>query len=212
MWYSIWNATVTALQFWIAGPEPHILSNVIDWVYTAFFYGDYTQQKWSLPEETIFSCFVTTLNNAFETELAQEDEGYESGSESLNIPTSLSRALRVYHVSTMEGLSFDPANLGQLPTTPEHHEEHSPWGYRHCRFTFCQLVFTSWDKESPVRPSGRCGQHSSINDRSPVCRLVAITSPEYHNLCHYLTPTQNTEQFSTDFDNVVWDNDATSTE
>ena len=71
--YSIWNATVTALQFWMADLKPHILSNVIDQVYAAFFYSDFTQQMWNLPEEKLFSCFVTTLNNAFETELAQED-------------------------------------------------------------------------------------------------------------------------------------------
>ena len=40
----------------------------------------------------IFGHFLTTLNDAFEQELSQEDEGYESGSESLNIPTPLRRA------------------------------------------------------------------------------------------------------------------------
>ena len=52
--YSIWNVTVAALQFWTADLEPHNLSNVIDCIYTAFFYGDYTQQMWSLPEETLW--------------------------------------------------------------------------------------------------------------------------------------------------------------
>ena len=28
--YSIWNATVTAVQFWMADLKPHILSNVIE--------------------------------------------------------------------------------------------------------------------------------------------------------------------------------------
>ena len=83
----------------------------------------------NLPEETIFSCFLTTLNNIFETDLAQEDKGYESGSERLNVPTPLSRAPTVYHVSTMEDLSFNPANFRQSPSSPEHHEEHSPCGY-----------------------------------------------------------------------------------
>ena len=32
---------------------------------------------------------MTTLNDAFKWELAQEDEGYESGSENINIPTLL---------------------------------------------------------------------------------------------------------------------------
>ena len=68
--YSIWNATVAALQFWMADLEPQILSNAIDWVSAAFFYSDFTHQIWNLLEEILFSCFVTTLNKAFETELA----------------------------------------------------------------------------------------------------------------------------------------------
>ena len=47
---------------------------------------------------------MTTLNDAFECELAQEDEGYESGSESLNIPTPLCRAPRLDHISAHENL------------------------------------------------------------------------------------------------------------
>ena len=96
--------------------------------------------------------FVTTSNKAFETELTQEDEGYEGGSESFNIPIPPSRAPIGYHVSTMKEL--DPAHFGQSPTTTEHHEGHSPQGYRHCSFTHCCLVFTNSDDESPVRPSG----------------------------------------------------------
>ena len=119
--YSIWNATVSALQFWIADLEPHILSNAIHQVYTAFFYSDYTQQIQNVPEDTVFGHYVTTLNDAFETELEQEDKGYDSGSESFNIPTPLSRAPHIYHVSTREDLSFNAANFGQSPTTPEQH-------------------------------------------------------------------------------------------
>ena len=36
--YSIWNATVAALQFWTADLEAHVLSSTIEQVYTAFFY------------------------------------------------------------------------------------------------------------------------------------------------------------------------------
>ena len=122
----MWTAAVAALQFWTADLELHLLSNVIDYIYTAFFYVNYTQQMWSLPEEILFGHFVTTLNDAFETELAQEDDGYDSGSERFNIPTPLSRALRAYHVSNMEDLSFNPANFGQWPSTLEQHEENSP--------------------------------------------------------------------------------------
>ena len=36
--YSIWNAAVTALQFWMADLKPHVLCNAKDQVYTTFFY------------------------------------------------------------------------------------------------------------------------------------------------------------------------------
>ena len=139
--------------------KPHILSNAIDWVYAAFFYSDYTQQKWHLPEEILFSHFRTNLNDTFATELAQEDEGYESGSESLNVPTPLSRAPRIYHVSMVEDLSFNSVNFGQSPTTAGQHAESSPCRYRGCSITHCQMVFTSLDDESPVRCSKECSQH-----------------------------------------------------
>ena len=102
---------------------------------------------------------------------------------------SLSRALRVYHVSTMEELSFNPANFGQSPTTSEHHEEHSPQGYRCYNLTCCHLVFTSLDDESPVR-----ADHSS---------------PKHPNQHHHHTSTPSTEQFSSNFDNVAWNDDTT---
>ena len=92
--YSIWNATVTALQFWTADLKPHVLSNAIEWVYTAFLHSHSTQQ---LPEEILFNHFMTTLNDTFEIKLTQEDEGYDSRSESLNIPTPLRRAPWKYH-------------------------------------------------------------------------------------------------------------------
>ena len=90
--YSIWNAAVTALHFWTADLKPHILSNAIEWVYTAFFHSNSTQQLQNLPDEILFGHFMTTLNDTFEIEFTQEDEGYESGNESLNIPTPLRRA------------------------------------------------------------------------------------------------------------------------
>ena len=90
--------------------------------YTAFFCSDSAHQLRNQPEEIIFGCFVTTLNDAFEQELAQEDEGYWSGSETLSIPTPLRRAPLIYHISTSENISFDPT----MPlTTAAQHCEHS---------------------------------------------------------------------------------------
>ena len=66
---------------------------------------------------------MSTLNGAFERELIQEDEGYESGSERSNIPTPLRRAPHIYHIFTIENLSFNPATPH---TMAEKHPEHSP--------------------------------------------------------------------------------------
>ena len=56
---------------------------------TAFFCSISALQLRNISEEVLFGHFVTTLNGIFEWELTLEDEGYESGSESLNIPTPL---------------------------------------------------------------------------------------------------------------------------
>ena len=85
---------------------------------------EFTQLQ-NLPEETLFGHFMITLNDTFKRELTQEDEGYESRSESLSIPTPLRRrrALQIYHISMSENLSFYPVTL---LTTAEQHPDHFP--------------------------------------------------------------------------------------
>ena len=87
--YSIWNASVAALQFWTADLDPQTLSNAIKRVYTSFFNSDSAQHLQYIEEEVLFICFMTTLNDAFKWALTLEDIGYESGSESLSVPTPL---------------------------------------------------------------------------------------------------------------------------
>ena len=52
-------------------------------------------------------------NVAFESKLALEDVGYESGSENFNIPTLLRRTSKIHHISSVKNASFDPD-----PVTP----------------------------------------------------------------------------------------------
>ena len=40
--YSVWNATITALQLWTADLEVHVLSSTIEKVYNTFFYSTST--------------------------------------------------------------------------------------------------------------------------------------------------------------------------
>ena len=42
-----------------------VLGNAIDWVYTAWFYSDFTQQIWNLPEEILFQSLCDHLKWCF---------------------------------------------------------------------------------------------------------------------------------------------------
>ena len=88
-----------------------------------------------------FGHFVTTLSAAFESKLALEDEGYESGSENFNIPTPLRRTSRIHHVSSDENISFDPATPCSTGTSQSHRKP-----------VWHQLTFSTSDDEdtSPV--------------------------------------------------------------
>ena len=154
--------------------------------------------------EILFDCFMTTLNDVFETELAQKDDCYESGSDYFNTQTLLSRAPRIYHVSMVDDLSLNLVNFGQSPTTTGQCAESSPC--RNCNTTHYQLVFTSLDDKSPIRSSKCYSQQPSSDDRGQDLREADVSSSVHHNLCHYITPT--TDQFLTE----AWDDDTTSFE
>ena len=77
--YSVWNAEIIALQFWTADLKVHVLSSTIEQVYNAFFYSTSTHLLHQQSDEVLFGHFMTTLNAAFESKLALEDKGYDSG-------------------------------------------------------------------------------------------------------------------------------------
>ena len=104
--YSVWNTTVAALQFWTCDLEAHILSSTIEQVYNAFFYSTSTHLLCQQSDEILFGQFVTILNATFESKLALEDKGYESGSKNFKIPTPL-RTSKIHHVSSVENVSFE---------------------------------------------------------------------------------------------------------
>ena len=85
----------------------------------------------------LFSHFVATLNATFDSKLALEDKGYESGSKNFNIPTPLRRTSKIHHVSSVENRSFDPD-----PVTP----------------------FSTSTRESHHRPLCKCLTYSSSED------------------------------------------------
>ena len=106
--YSVWNATVAALQFWTADLKAHVLSSATEQVYNTFFYTTSMHLLCQQSEDVLFGCFMTTLNVAFENKLTLEGEGYESGSENFNIPTPLRCTPRIHHVSSDDNISFGP--------------------------------------------------------------------------------------------------------
>ena len=79
---------------------------------------------------------MTIPNAAFESRLALEDEGYESGSENFNTPIPLRRTSRIHHVSSDENISFDPATQHSTGTSHSHHKP-----------VQCQLTFNTSDDD-----------------------------------------------------------------
>ena len=108
MEYAIWNATIVSLQFWTADLNPITLGITTEEVYSAFFYSTSTYTLHQQPDDILFGCFVTTLNMAFEWKLAQAHEGYESSSETINMPTPLRKTPRIHHISSVDHASFNP--------------------------------------------------------------------------------------------------------
>ena len=111
--YSIWNAAIALLQFWTADLDPINLGKATEQVYTTFFYSSSSHTLCQQSDKILFGCFVIELNAAFDQQLLLADEGYESGSDTIDLPTPLRKTPRIHHVSSMEHASFNPE-----PITP----------------------------------------------------------------------------------------------
>ena len=121
--YSIWNVTIASLQFWTADLDPVTLGRAKEQVNTTFFYSSSSHTLHQQSDETLFGHFVITLNAAFDQQLSLADEGYESGSDTADLPTPLRKIPCIHHVYSMEHASFDPApvtpcNTPQTPPRP----------------------------------------------------------------------------------------------
>ena len=85
--YSIWNATIALLQFWTEDLNPVTLGIDTEHVYTTFFYTSTSHTLCQQSDKTLFGCFIIALNTAFAQQLSLADEGYESGSDTIDLPT-----------------------------------------------------------------------------------------------------------------------------
>ena len=83
--YSIWNAAIISLQFWTEDLNPVTLGRATECVF-------YTSTSYTLcqqSDETLFGHFIKAINAAFTQQLSQADEGYERGTDTIDLPTSL---------------------------------------------------------------------------------------------------------------------------
>ena len=87
--YGIWNATITSLQFWAEDLDLITLGIASECVYTTFFQTPTSHTLCQLPEDILFGYFVIALNAAFTQQLSLADEGYESFSNTADLPTPL---------------------------------------------------------------------------------------------------------------------------
>ena len=148
----------------------------------------------SLLLQQLFGHIVTTQNDAFEWEYAPEDKGYESGSESIKIPTPLHRTLYLYHVSASENLSFGPA-------TPLTHWAYSPhWHSSLSSICHC-LMFSNDDSSS----TDSNPLHGRIEQSSPVEQQMAscLKDDSFQDVSS--EEKEEEEQFPTaPLDDAVW--------
>ena len=98
------------------------------------------------PEDVLFGHFVIALNAAFTQQLSLADEGYKSGSDTVDLPTPLRKTPHIHHVSSIEHASFNPEH-----TTP------------------CNTVTMTPHSslQPPTRPVHQCLSFSSNSDQDP---------------------------------------------
>ena len=87
--YSIRNAAIASLQFWTEDLDPVTLGRATECVYATFFYTSTSHTLHQQSDETLFGHFVIALNAAFNQQLLLADEGYKSGSDTIDLPTPL---------------------------------------------------------------------------------------------------------------------------
>ena len=118
--YSIWNAAIASPQFWTEDLDPVTLGRATEHVYTICFYSPGSQTLCQQSNETLFGHFVIALNAAFDQQLSLADKGYESGSDTIDLPTPLRKTPHIPHISSKEHASFNPVptTLCSTPQTP----------------------------------------------------------------------------------------------
>ena len=100
--YTIWNTAIALLQFWVEDLDPITLGIASEHIYTTFFWTLASHTLHQLSEDVLFGHFVIALNVVFTQQLSLADEGYKSGSDTIDLPTPLRKTPHIHHVSSME--------------------------------------------------------------------------------------------------------------
>ena len=147
--YSIWNATIASLQFWAEDLNPVTLGIASEHICITFFWTLTHHTLCQLSEDVLFRCFVIALNAAFTQQLSLIDEGYESGSDTVDLPTPVRKTPCIHHVSSIEQASFNPVH-----TTPHNTVTMTPHSSPQTptRPVCCCLSFTSNRDQHPDQP------------------------------------------------------------
>ena len=193
--YSIWNATIASLQFWTEDLDPVTLGRATECVYTTFFYSPSSHTLHQQSNEILFGCFVIALNAAFDQQLSLADEGYKSGSDTIDLPTPLRKTPCIHHVSSMEHASFDP-----VPTTPCSTPQTPPRPvHRHLSFSSAdnytldstpECSESSGDEEQDFQMVPLDDEHWT-SEETPERTLCIHEHGLPHGLCPYPCPYAN---------------------
>ena len=105
--YAIWNAAIASLQFWAEDLDLITLGIASECIYTTSFWMPTSHTLCQLSEDVLFGHFVIALNAVFTQQFSLADEGYESGSDTIDLPTPLGKTPHIHHVSSMENASFN---------------------------------------------------------------------------------------------------------
>ena len=160
--YAIWNSAIASLQFWAEDLNLVTLGIASECVYTTFFWTPTSHTLCQLPEDVLFGCFVIALNAAFTQQLSLVDEGYESGSDTNDLPMPLWKTACILHISSMDHASFNPVH-----TTP--HSTVTTILCSTATTTHCSTVTTTPCSmpQTPDRPVHQHLSFSSNTDHTP---------------------------------------------
>ena len=182
--YSIWTEDLNHVTLGIATEH----------VYTTFFYTSTSHTLCQQSDETLFGCFIIALNATFTQQLLLADEGYKSGSDTIDLPTPLRKTPHIHHISSLEHTSFNP-----VITTPCSTPQTPPRPVCRC------LSFRSNDNYTPDNTPA-CSDSSDEEEDFKMVPLddehwTSEETPERtfcihehglpHNLCQYPYPYKN---------------------